>query len=131
MPGKEMSKILKNAAPIPAEEIPRLFELLLETRKESEHTKREIKRYDSMKEAMIQEITGKYSFYEFFFSRLFAERQEAIKKDFEIIDKGMKENNSELIQAGVSGLSQVVASSPFSDLEKLRRMIGNIETQIS
>jgi hypothetical protein len=131
MPGKEMSKILKNAAPIPAEEIPRLFELLLETRKESEHTKREIKRYDSMKEAMIQEITGKYSFYEFFFSHLFAERQEAIKKDFEIIDKGMKENNRDLIQTGVSGLSQVVASSPFSDLDKLRRMIGNIETRIT
>jgi hypothetical protein len=128
MPGKEIVKVLKTAAPIPAEEIPRLFDLLLECRKESETTKRDIKKYDSMKEVMLAEITGKYKFYEFFFSKIFSERQEAIKKDFEIIDRGMKENDRDLIQTGVSGLSQVVAASPFGDLEKLRRLIENVET---
>ncbi|MDR1930552.1 MAG: hypothetical protein LBQ44_07995 [Treponema sp.] len=123
MPGKHIAKILKNAAPIPAEEIPRFFELLLECQHESEITKREIEKLSSMKEVMIREITGKYSFYEFFFNRIFAERQEAIKKDFEIIDKGIKENNRELLSAGISGLSQVVASSPFTDLDKLRKML--------
>ncbi|MCL2319632.1 MAG: hypothetical protein FWC45_06070 [Treponema sp.] len=124
MSGKEMSEILKGAAPIPAEEIPRLFEMLLESKKESEQSRREIKKYDSIKEVMIREITGKYSFYEFFFSRIFAERAEVIKKDFAIIDQGMKQNNRDLITAGLSGLSQVVASSPFADLEKLRRMLA-------
>ena len=124
MSGKEISRTLKHAGSVPAEDIPRLFEMLLESRKESETTKREIKKYDSMKEVMIQEITGKYAFYEFFFSKIFAERQEAIKKDFEIIDQGMKQNNRDLIATGVSGLSQVVASSPFTDMEKLRRMLG-------
>ena len=124
MSGKEITEILKTAAPIPAEEIPRLFEMLLECRKESEMTKREMKKYDSMKEIMIREITGKYSFYEFFFSRIFAERQDAIKKDFEIIDEGMKKNNRELLTAGVTGLSHIVASSPFADIDKLRRMLG-------
>ena len=123
MPGKELSKILDNTTPIPGEDIKRLFELMAETRKESELTKREIKKYESMKEVMIQEITGKYKFYEFFFSKVFEERGEAIKKDFEIIDKGMKENNRDLISAGVSGLSQVVASSPFTDIDKLKKMI--------
>ena len=123
MSGKELSEVLKNAGPIPAEEIPRFFEMLLECKKESEMTKREIKKYDSMKEVMIQEITGKYSFYEFFFSKIFAERQESIKKDFQIIDEGIKRNDRDLISAGVSGLSQVVASSPFADLEKLRRYL--------
>jgi len=123
MSGKEISRILKNAGPIPTEDIPRLFEMLLECRKESEMTKREIKKYDSMKEVMIQEITGKYNFYEFFFSRIFAERQETIKKDFEIIDEGMKRNDRELITTGIAGLSGVVASSPFTDLDKLRRML--------
>ena len=124
MPDREISEIIKNAAPIPAEEIPRFFEMLLGCKKESEQTKREIKKYDSMKEVMIQEITGKYSFYEFLFSKIFAERAEAIKKDFEIIDRGMKQNNRDLIATGVSGLSQIVASSPFTDMEKLRRMLG-------
>jgi hypothetical protein len=123
MPDKQIAEMLKSAAPIPAEEIPRLFELLLACQKESETTRREVKKYEAMKETMIREITGKYNFYEFFFSRIFAERQEAIKKDFEIIDRGMKENNRELLSAGVSGLSRVVASSPFADMEKLRKMI--------
>ena len=124
MPDKDISEILKNAAPIPAEEIPRLFEMLLSCKKESEVTRREVKKYDSMKEVMIQEITGKYNFYEFLFSKIFAERSEAIKKDFEVIDRGIKQNNRDLIFTGVSGLSQIVASSPFTDMEKLRRMLG-------
>ena len=124
MSSKEIAEILKNAAPIPAEEIPRLFEMLLECRKETEKTKREIHKVDSMKEVMIEEITGKYNFYEFFFTKIFSERQEAIRKDFQIIDEGMKKNNRELIEAGVSGLSQVVSSSPFTDIDKLRRMLG-------
>ena len=124
MAGKEISRILKNSSSIPPEEIPRLFEMLLENRKESEMTKREIKKYESMKDVMIQEITGKYSFYEFLFSKIFDERREMIRKDFQIIDEGMKQNNRDLIATGVAGLSQVVAASPIADLDKLRRMLG-------
>ena len=127
MSGKEISRTIKSAAPIPSEQIPRLFELLLESRKESELTKREIKKYDSIREVMIQEITGKYSFYEFFFSKIFAERSEAIKKDFAIIDEGMRRNDRDLIASGVAGLSQVVATSPLKDVEKLRHMLGGLE----
>jgi len=125
MPAKGFSKILKNAGPIPADEIPRLFEMLLECQKESEFTKREVKKYDSIKDVMIQEITGKYTFYEFLFSKIFDERREAIQKDFQIIDEGIKKNNRDLITTGVAGLSQVVASSPIADLDKLRRMLGH------
>ena len=124
MPGKEIAQALKNYGPIPAEEIPKLFEMLVECKKEEELTRREVKKYDSIKETMITEITGKYSFYEFLFSKIFAERQEAIKKDFDIIDEGMKRNDRELIAAGVSGLSQVVAASPFTDMDKLRHLLG-------
>jgi hypothetical protein len=124
MAAKEITDILKNASLVPAEELPRLFEMLSEFRREAEITKRELRKYDSMKEVMIREITGKYSFYEFFFSRIFVERQETIRKDFEIIDEGMKRNDRELIAAGITGLSQIVASSPFTDIEKLRRMLG-------
>jgi len=124
MPGKGISKILRNAGHIPAGEIPRLFEMLLECQKESELTKREIKKYDSMKDVMIEEITGKYTFYEFLFSKIFDERREAIHKDFQIIDEGIKKNNRDLITTGVAGLSRIVASSPIADIDKLRRMLG-------
>jgi len=119
---KEITELLKN--PIPAEEIPRLFEMLTACRKETEITQREVKKYEAMKEVMLQEITGKYAFYEFLFSKIFAERAEAIKKDFEVIDAGIKQNNRDLIASGVSGLSQIVASSPVMDMEKLRKMLG-------
>ena len=124
MPVKGISKALKNASSLPPEEIPRLFEMLLECNRESEMTTREIKKYESMKEVMIQEITGKYSFYEFLFSRIFDERREVIKKDFQIIDEGMRRNDHGLIAAGVSGLSQVVASSPIADMDKIRNLPG-------
>ena len=127
MQGKEISRFFNNNAPLSAEEIKQVFEFLLESKKESEITRRETKKYNSIKNVMIEEITGKYKFYEFFFSRVFAERGEAIKKDFEIIDRGMKENNRDLVQAGVSGLSQVVASSPFTDMEKLKALLNNAD----
>jgi len=123
MPDDTINEVLKNS-PIPAAEIPHLLEMLVECKKESELSQREIKKYDSMKEVMLREITGKYSFYEFLFSRIFSERQEVIKKDFEIIDRGMKQNNRDLITAGISGLSQVIASSPVAELDKIRLMLG-------
>jgi hypothetical protein len=123
MPAKQIAKILKKAAPIPAQEIPRLFELLLACQRESETTARKTKKYDAIKEVMIREITGKYGFYEFFFNRIFAERREAIKKDFEVIDQGMRENNRDLVSLGISGLSRLAASSPFADLDNLRKML--------
>ena len=127
MQGKELTRIFDNTASLPSEDIKRLFEMLAESGKEKEITKREIKKYESIRDVMIKEINGRYQFYDFFFSKFFAERSEAIKKDFEIIDKGMNENNRDLISMGVAGLSQVVASSPFTDLEKLRKMIESME----
>jgi hypothetical protein len=125
MPAKEISRALKHVSSIPEEEIPRFFELLLECGKESETTKREIKKYDSVKEVMLAEITAKYSFYEFLFSKIFAERQDAIKKDFEIIDEGMRRNDRDLIAAGVDALSRLVVSNPIADIDKLHRLLGS------
>ena len=124
MQEKEISEALKHGPVIPAKEIPRLFDLLRECRKESEITQRESKKYDAIKEVMLQEISGKYAFYESFFSRVFAERAQALKKDSEIIDQGIKRNNRDLVAAGVSGLSRIAASSPVTDMEKLRRMLS-------
>ena len=124
MPENEIAQALKSNAPIPAEQIPKLFELLQKCRKEAEITEREVKKYDAIKDVMLAEISGKYAFYEFVFSKIFSERAEAIKKDFEVIDEGIKRNNRELIASGVAGLSQIVASSPIVDEEKLRRMLG-------
>jgi len=123
MPENELAEALKSNSPIPAKDIPKLFEMLVKCRKESEMTQREIKKYDAMKEVMIKEISGKYAFYESLFAKIFAERSSVIKKDFEIIDKGIKEKDRELLSAGLSGLSELISRSPAMDMEKLRRML--------
>jgi hypothetical protein len=118
--GKVLGKV---ADTIPAPDVTKAFTLFMEYKKENETTKREIARYDAMKEVMITEITRKYDFYEKLFSAVFSERKGAIDKYFEIIDKGIKENNNELVLAGLSNLSKVVASSPFANIGELKNLI--------
>ena len=122
MQGNELPEMIDFSL-VPREDVKHLFKLFLESQKQTEITKRELRKIEAMKEVMIEEITGKYKFYEFFFNKMFSERGEAIKKDFEIIDKGMKENNRDLVGAGVSGLSQIVAASPFTDVEKFKKLM--------
>jgi hypothetical protein len=118
--GKIVGKIPNN---LPVPDVTKAFTLFLEYKKENETTKREIARYDAMKEVMIAEITRKYDFYENLFAAVFSERKSAIDKYFEIIDKGIKENNNELVLAGLSNLSNVVASSPFANIGELKNLI--------
>ena len=56
------------------------------------------------------------------------ERRQAIDKFFEIIDKGIEENDRELIAFGLSSLSNVVASIPFSNIGELTKLIESGET---
>ncbi|MCL2206153.1 MAG: hypothetical protein FWB82_06510 [Treponema sp.] len=124
MPENELADVLKNNVTIPENQIKRLFDLLRDCKKETEITQREAKKYDAIKETMMAEISSKYAFYDFLFSKIFAERSEAIKKDFEIIDQGLKQKNRSLVADGVTGLSRIVSSSPIQDIEKLRRLLG-------
>ncbi|MCH1625111.1 hypothetical protein [Fredinandcohnia quinoae] len=49
-----------------------------------------------------------------------------LDKSFEIIDKGLKESDKDLVSIGMQGISKVVSSSPFSNVDQLARMIeGN------
>jgi hypothetical protein len=118
--GKIVGKIPNN---LPVPDVTKAFTLFLEYKKENETTKREIARYEAMKEVMLAEITRKYDFYEKLFAAVFSERKTAIDKYFEIIDKGIKENNNELVMAGLSNLSNVVASSPFANIGELKNLI--------
>jgi cell shape-determining protein MreC len=108
---------------IPKADIFNAFNKFMEYKRENEQTKREIARYEAIKEVMITEITKKYDFYEKLFNAVFGERKTAIDKYFEIIDKGIKENNNELVLAGLSNLSNVVASSPFANIGELKAII--------
>lgn len=95
--------------------------------KEQSITKREIAKYESQERVMIENIQQKYALMRGVFSEIFAERRMAINKDFEVIDKGLRENNYALIAKGLDSLSQVVIASPFADIVKFHEMLESDE----
>jgi hypothetical protein len=120
MPKKQIAEFLERISDIPPEEAAKVLALFLEYRREAAITKREIKRYDAIKEVMIQEISQKYDFYQDLFTKIFAERKEVIDKNFEIIDRGLKAGDHNLVSAALSSLSNVAASGPITRPADLR-----------
>ena len=78
-------------------------------------------RAEALKELALTEITRKYDFYEKLFSAVFAERKAITEGFFRIIDQGIREKNNDLVLAGLSSLSDIVASSPLANLGILNR----------
>ena len=108
---------------MPVPDVTKIFQMLLEYGREREKTKRDIAKYEAIKEVMLTDINRKYDFYEKLFKAVFEERKAAIDKHFEVIDKGIKDNNNELVLNGLSGLSTIVASSPFANIGELRNLV--------
>jgi biopolymer transport protein ExbB/TolQ len=90
----------------------------------------EIKELEIKEKILLLEIEKKYETYNRIFKAIFDERKDAITKSFDIIDKGLANDDKELISMGLKSLSTVVASSPFSNLKGLSDILesgGNIE----
>ena len=93
--------------------------------REREITKRETARYDAMVTVLTTEIHRKYDLWEKVFTEIFKDRRGNILKTFEVIDKGMETNDNQLINMGLMGLSSIVASSPFADIDKVINAISS------
>ncbi|MFY1832167.1 hypothetical protein ACN47A_40075 [Myxococcus fulvus] len=120
----------KAAEVLPGADVARFFSQVLEVRKEQLVTERELAKVNAVREVALTEITRKYDLLHKVFERVFEERRDAINKHFEIIDKGIKSNDRELILGGLKGLGDVVASSPFANAAELGRLLeagGRIE----
>ena len=103
------------------------FKNLIEVYKEGKKTDLEIEQLRLKKELLLTEMEKRHELYNKIFTEIFVERRMAIQKYFEIIDRGLAENNRELISIGLSHLSQVVTTSPFSDINALSKKLGNNE----
>ena len=103
------------------------FKNLIEVYKEGKKTDFEIEQLRLKKELLLTEMEKRHELYNKIFTEIFVERRMAIQKYFEIIDKGLAENNRELISIGLSHLSQVVTTSPFSDINALSKKLENNE----
>ncbi len=108
---------------LPTADVFRFVTDFIETSKEIAKTKRDIAKVEAQERLLAQEITQKYDFYYYVFDKIFAERRAGILKSFQIIDKGMSENNASIITEGLRSLSQIVSSSPFTNIDSLRNAL--------
>jgi len=86
-------------------------------------TRREIARIAAVKDVVLAEITNRYQLYRAVFDRIFDERKEAIDRHFDIIDRGIAASDKQLITAGLEGLSRIVSSSPFANIQELSKLL--------
>ena len=97
----------------------RAFELLSELGHENELSAGNREKTETLKELALAEITRKYDFYEKLFAAVFAERKAITEGFFRVIDQGIREKNNDLVLAGLSSLSDMVSSSPLTNLNSL------------
>lgn len=83
----------------------------------------EIRNLEVKEKVLLTEIEKKYDLYNRVFKEIFDERRDAITKSFDIIDRGLADGDKDLISMGLTNLSTVVASSPFSNLKGLSDVI--------
>jgi hypothetical protein len=111
---------------IPSTDILNFFNKLTDAYREAKATERELAKIQAQKEVLLTEMEKRYELYHKVFDRIFDERKVAIAKSFEIIDLGLQQGDKDLISIGMQGLSKVVSSSPFANIEQLSNMIeGN------
>ena len=108
---------------MPTENVLSFFENLVQAHREQMATTQEIARIDAARECALAAIGSKYALLHKVFDRVFEERAHAIDKHFQIIEKGLKRNDRELILGGLRGLSEIVSSSPFGNVEQLGKLL--------
>ena len=54
---------------------------------------------------------------------VFAERSKIIDKHFEVIDKGLRENNDDLVLQGLRGASEFVSTNPLHDFDTFKNIL--------
>lgn len=54
---------------------------------------------------------------------IFAERTRIIDKHFEVIDKGLRENNDALVLQGLRGASEFVSTNPLDNFDNFKNIL--------
>ena len=71
----------------------------------------------------LVKIVSDYKIKQGYLQAVFAERSKIIDKHFEIIDKGLKENNDDLILQGLRGASEFVSTNPLNNFENFKNIL--------
>lgn len=98
--------------------VQRVAALYAEVRQVEEKTK-QVQAWSS---AQITQIVAKYKSCQEFMLYTFSERDKALAKHYELLDRAVAGNDKELIVAALQGISGIITKSPLEDLEKLAKL---------
>lgn len=62
---------------------------------------------------------------QYIIENVFSERRDTINKHFEVIDKGLREGNDELILHGLKMVGDFVTTNPFGSFNNFKKILDN------
>jgi hypothetical protein len=108
---------------MPAPDVLAFFDNLVSAFREEQQTQRDLAEIGAKRDLLIAEVTRRYELYQSVFDSIFAERKDTVDKHFELVERGIATNNKELIVHGLQGISTIVASSPFANIQELSKLM--------
>jgi len=89
---------------------------LVDFAREAKITERKKERYRMMRDTAIEEITRRFDLAEKLMDRTFDKQIMIIKKQFEIIDKGLAENKFEYVISGMQHITAIAQDNSFLNI---------------
>ncbi|MDE5418481.1 hypothetical protein L3049_10715 [Labilibaculum sp. DW002] len=73
----------------------------------------------------IMNMALKFQQTQYTLDNIFSERRAVINKHFEVIDKGLKDGNDELLLQGLRSVSDFVSNNPLENFDKFCEVLDN------
>ena len=73
----------------------------------------------------MAETVAKFKSCQMFLDRVFGERDAALGKHYDLLDKAVATNDKDLIIAAIKGISTIVTKSPLEDLEAFAKVFND------
>lgn len=122
-----------NISTLPVDATMSAFQMLIKTHHEyksiaaQEKTKRMA--INSWETTRLAELANQKDLLKAHFEQTFQERKEMIDGFFQVLDKGLDNNNPEAINAALSGLVNIVQTSPLREVDKLMSALKDSNTK--
>ena len=85
------------------------------------------KAVEAWSKVKITETVAKYKACQDFLNHTFGERDKALTKYYDLLDKAVNTSDNQLIIAALQGISGIVTSSPLSDFQEFARLWENTD----
>jgi hypothetical protein len=92
---------------------------------QSMQLKRDVAAINAWTDVELARIVAKYKSCEAFLNKTFGEREKTLNKLYNALDVAIESNNREAIIGAMKGMSEIVTSSPLSDLEKFAEIYND------